>query len=80
MFNFTESYNDTVYGFFLKTKNFYETKKYPVVVLIHGGSEGSYTQAWGTSWNPQMYISRGYALIMIYPHGSVDLEINFKMM
>ena len=78
MFNFTGGYNDTVYGFFLKPINFDETKKYPVVVLIHGGPEGSYTQAWGTSWNPQMYTSRGYAVIMINPHGSVGFGDKFQ--
>ena len=78
MFNFTGGYNDTVYGFFLKPINFDESKQYPVVVLIHGGPEGSYTQAWGTSWNHQMYTSRGYAVIMINPHGSVGFGDKFQ--
>jgi len=78
MFNFTGGYNDTVYGFFLKPINFDPTKTYPVAVLIHGGPEGSYTQAWGTSWNPQMYTSRGYAVIMINPHGSVGFGDKFQ--
>ena len=78
MFNFTGGYNDTVYGFFFKPINFDSAKKYPVAVLIHGGPEGSYTQAWGTSWNPQMYTSRGYAVIMINPHGSVGFGDKFQ--
>ena len=78
MFNFTGGYNDTIYGFFLKPINFDPTKTYPVAVLIHGGPEGSYTQAWGTSWNPQMYTSRGYAVIMINPHGSVGFGDKFQ--
>ena len=78
MFNFTGGYNDTVYGFFLKPINFDPSKTYPVVVLIHGGPEGSYTQTFGTSWNPQMYTSRGYAVIMINPHGSVGFGDKFQ--
>jgi acylaminoacyl-peptidase len=78
MFNFTGGYNDTVYGFFFKPINFDPDKTYPVVVLIHGGPEGSYTQTFGTSWNPQMYTSRGYAVIMINPHGSVGFGDKFQ--
>ena len=78
MFNFTGGYGDRVYGFFLKPINFDPSKTYPVVVLIHGGPEGSWTHAWGTSWNPQMYTSQGYAVIMINPHGSIGFGDKFQ--
>lgn len=77
-FNFTGGYGDQVYGFFLKPINFDSSKTYPVVVLIHGGPEGSWTHAWGTSWNPQMYTNQGYAVIMINPHGSVGFGDKFQ--
>ena len=77
-FNFTGGYGDEVWGFFYLPKDFSETKTYPVVVLIHGGPEGSYTHAWGYSWNPQMYTGRGYAVIMINPHGSVGFGYKFQ--
>ena len=78
MFNFTGGYNDTVYGVFLKPINFDSTKTYPVVVLIHGGPEQAWTSAFGTSWNPQMYTSRGYAVIMVNPHGSTGFGHKFQ--
>ena len=78
MFNFTGGYNDTVYGHFLKPINFDPAKTYPVVVLVHGGPEQAWTQAWGTSWNPQMYTSRGYAVIMVNPHGSTGFGDKFQ--
>ena len=77
-FNFTGAYNDEVWGFFYKPINFSPDATYPVVVLIHGGPEGSYTHAWGYSWNPQMYTGRGYAVIMINPHGSVGFGYKFQ--
>ena len=77
-FNFTGAYNDTVYGFFYLPKNYDSSKNYPVVVLIHGGPESAYTHAWGYSWNPQMYTGRGYAVIMINPHGSVGFGYKFQ--
>lgn len=78
MFNFTGGYNDTVYGHFLKPINFDPAKTYPVAVLVHGGPEQAWTQAWGTSWNPQMYTSRGYAVIMVNPHGSTGFGDKFQ--
>ena len=78
MFNFTGGYNDTVYGIFLKPINFDSKKTYPVVVLIHGGPEQAWTSAFGTSWNPQMYTSRGYAVIMVNPHGSTGFGHKFQ--
>ena len=79
-FNFSGGYNDTVYGNFYPPMDFdpQKTKAYPVVVLIHGGPEGSWTHAWGYSWNPQMYTGRGYAVIMINPHGSVGFGYKFQ--
>ena len=77
-FSFTGGYNEEVYGFFFKPINFDPQKTYPVAVLIHGGPESSYTHAWGTSWNPQMYTSRGYAVIMVNPHGSSGFGEKFQ--
>ena len=77
-FSFKGGYNDEVFGFFFRPINFDPDKTYPVVVLIHGGPEGSWTHAWGTSWNPQMYTGRGYAVIMINPHGSVGFGEKFQ--
>ena len=77
-FSFEGGYQDEVFGFFYRPINFDPDKTYPVVVLIHGGPEGSWTHAWGISWNPQMYTSRGYAVIMINPHGSVGFGEKFQ--
>ena len=77
-FSFKGGYNDDVFGFFFLPIDFDPQKSYPVVVLIHGGPEGSWTHAWGTSWNPQMYTSRGYSVIMINPHGSVGFGEKFQ--
>ena len=77
-FNFTGGYNDTVYGVFYKPINFNEAKTYPVAVLIHGGPEQAWTTSFGTSWNPQMYTSHGYAVIMINPHGSTGFGDKFQ--
>ena len=77
-FTFQGGYNDTVWGTFYPPIDFEQGDDFPVVVLIHGGPEGSWTHAWGYSWNPQMYTGLGYGVIMINPHGSVGFGYKFQ--
>jgi dipeptidyl aminopeptidase/acylaminoacyl peptidase len=70
LFFFTGSDNEKVQGFMIKPINFDPTKKYPVAHLIHGGPESPWTTAWSTRWNPALWASRGYAVVMINPAGS----------
>jgi dipeptidyl aminopeptidase/acylaminoacyl peptidase len=44
-----------VQGWVLKPKGFQEgeKKKWPVVLLIHGGPQGAWEDQWSTRWNPQ---------------------------
>ncbi|HEY8204469.1 MAG TPA: hypothetical protein VIF81_07065, partial [Pyrinomonadaceae bacterium] len=42
-----------VAGWIVKPANFSARKKYPLVVLIHGGPQGAWNDNWGYRWNPQ---------------------------
>ena len=77
-FNFVGGYNDTVYGWILKPINFEENKKYPVVLLIHGGPESSWDSNWRYNWNPALYSQQGYVVVMIDPHGSIGVSSDFQ--
>jgi dipeptidyl aminopeptidase/acylaminoacyl peptidase len=59
-----------VQGWLLKPPNFDATKEYPAVVLIHGGPQGAWGEAWSYRWNPQMFAARGYVVLMPNPRGS----------
>jgi dipeptidyl aminopeptidase/acylaminoacyl peptidase len=59
-----------IHGFIVKPPQFDATKKYPMVLLIHGGPQGAWLDNWGYRWNPQMWAARGYVTVMINPHGS----------
>jgi dipeptidyl aminopeptidase/acylaminoacyl peptidase len=59
-----------IHGFILKPPQFSPTRKYPMVLLIHGGPQGAWLDAWGYRWNPQMWAARGYVTVLINPHGS----------
>ena len=77
IFSFTGGYNDTVQGWVFKPIDFQENKSYPIAFLIHGGPESPWIQSWSYRWNPQIWISRGYAVVMINPHGSPGQGQNF---
>jgi dipeptidyl aminopeptidase/acylaminoacyl peptidase len=77
-FLFTGGYNDQVQGWILKPVDFDIKKKYPLAYLIHGGPEGTWDPAWSYRWNPQLWSQRGYAVVMINPHGSTGQGINFQ--
>jgi dipeptidyl aminopeptidase/acylaminoacyl peptidase len=59
-----------VHGFIVKPPQFGKTKKYPMVLLIHGGPQGAWLDNWGYRWNAQMWAARGYVTVLINPHGS----------
>ena len=59
-----------VAGWIVKPANFNPRRKYPLVVLIHGGPQGAWEDNWGYRWNPQMYAGDGYVAFLPNPRGS----------
>ena len=59
-----------VEGLMVKPPNFDAAKKYPMLLLIHGGPQQAWTDAWGYRWNQQMMAAPGYVVVMINPRGS----------
>jgi dipeptidyl aminopeptidase/acylaminoacyl peptidase len=59
-----------IHGFIVKPPQFDRTKKYPMVLLVHGGPQGAWMDAWSFRWNAQMFAARGYVAVLINPHGS----------
>ncbi len=49
-----------IHGYIVKPPQFDKTKKYPMILLIHGGPQGAWLDSWGYRWNPQMWAARGY--------------------
>ncbi|KAG5648332.1 hypothetical protein DXG03_004904 [Asterophora parasitica] len=47
-----------------------EKKKWPVVLLIHGGPQGAWEDQWSNRWNPNVFAQQGYFVIAINPTGS----------
>lgn len=59
---------DKVWGQILKPAN--ATGKLPVALLVHGGPQGSFGNAWSTRWNPRLFAQQGYGVVSIDFHGS----------
>jgi len=66
-----------VAGWIVKPANFSAKKKWPLVVLIHGGPQGAWNDNWGYRWNPQIYANAGYVVFMPNPRGSTGYGQQF---
>jgi dipeptidyl aminopeptidase/acylaminoacyl peptidase len=69
--------NAKVHGFIVKPANFDSSKKYPLIVLIHGGPQGAWNDNWGYRWNPQMFANQGYVVFLPNPRGSTGYGQKF---
>lgn len=59
-----------IHGLMVKPPFFDSSKKYPLVMLIHGGPQGAWADNFHFRWNAQMFASPGYVTAMINFHGS----------
>ena len=75
--NWTGGMGAKVHGFIVKPMNFDQSKKYPMIVLIHGGPQGAWNNNWGYRWNPQMFANAGYVVFMPNPRGSTGYGQKF---
>jgi len=66
-----------VEGFLLRPPQFDASKKYPLLLLVHGGPQGAWDDDWGYRWNPQMFVAPGYVAVMINPRGSTGYGQKF---
>ncbi|KAJ1982042.1 dipeptidylpeptidase [Dimargaris verticillata] len=62
--------HDPIHGLLLKPHGYKPNQTYPLVVMIHGGPQGSWDNQWSTYWNPLIYTGAGYAVWMPNIHGS----------
>jgi dipeptidyl aminopeptidase/acylaminoacyl peptidase len=63
--------------FIVKPPDFSPSRKYPVLFLIHGGPQGAWGETWSYRWNPQVFASAGYLVVMPNPRGSTGYGQKF---
>ncbi len=66
-----------VQGMLLRPPNFDPRKKYPVLVIMHGGPQTQFGDTWSYRWNAQTLCSPGYIGVMINRRGSTGFGIKF---
>lgn len=59
-----------LHSYVVTPPDFTPTRRYPAVVLIHGGPQGAWEDAWQWRWNAQMFAGAGYVVMMTNPRGS----------
>ncbi len=69
-FWFKGAKDEQVQGFVLTPPGFDPTRKYPAVMLIHGGPQGAFTDSFHWRWNAQLWCAPGYVGIIVNFHGS----------
>jgi dipeptidyl aminopeptidase/acylaminoacyl peptidase len=76
-FWFTGASGAKVQGFVIKPPNWQSGKKYPGILLIHGGPQGAWLDQWHSRWNYQMFAATGAALVIVNPRGSTGYGQKF---
>ena len=52
-------------------------RKYPVVMLLHGGPQTQFGNTWSYRWNAELFASPGYVVVMINRRGSTGAGQKF---
>lgn len=73
----TGAENAKVSGWIIKPANFTASRKWPLIVLIHGGPQGAWYDSWGYRWNPQIFAAAGYVVFTPNPRGSTGYGQKF---
>jgi dipeptidyl aminopeptidase/acylaminoacyl peptidase len=66
-----------VQAMLIRPPQFEATKKYPLLVLLHGGPQTMWSNAWGYRWNAEVFSAAGYVTLMINRHGSTGYGQKF---
>jgi len=76
-FTFPGWNGDTVQAWRVLPPGFDPSKKYPLLLLMHGGPENSWANLFHYRWNAQLFAAAGYVVIMPNFHGSSGFGLKF---
>jgi len=68
---YTGAAGKDVQAWIVKPPDFDPARRYPLLVLIHGGPQGAWSDGWTFRWNAQVFASAGYVVFQPNPRGSV---------
>lgn len=76
-FSFKSKDGTTIHGFFVFPPFFNAKKKYPWLLLIHGGPQGVWSTKFHPRWNNQLFAAPGYVTAAINFRGSISYGQDF---
>jgi dipeptidyl aminopeptidase/acylaminoacyl peptidase len=76
-FTFKSSGSTDIQGFLVRPPAFDPSKKYPVLLLLHGGPQTQWGDTWSYRWNAQAFAAPGYVVVMINRRGSTGFGQKF---
>ena len=76
-FTFRGWHNEPVQAWEVKPPGFDPRRKYPLLLLMHGGPEGSWGNEFHYRWNAQLFAAAGYVVIEPNFHGSTGFGLKF---
>lgn len=66
-----------IQGWLVKPSNFTPDRKWPLLVLIHGGPQSVFGDSWSNRWNAEVFTNAGYVVFMPNPRGSIGFGQKF---
>jgi len=75
--SYTGAAGKTVQAWIVKPADFDPARKYPLLVLIHGGPEGAWGDTWTYRWNAEVFAAGGYVVFLPNPRGSTGFGQEF---
>ncbi|KAJ7134758.1 Alpha/Beta hydrolase protein [Mycena epipterygia] len=78
-FWFKGALNKDVQGWLFKPKgwNKKDKKKWPVIMVVHGGPQSAFQDEWSTRWNQNVFSHQGFFTLWMNPTGSTGFGAEF---
>jgi dipeptidyl aminopeptidase/acylaminoacyl peptidase len=76
-FTFAGGQGGQVSGMIVRPPAFDPSKKYPVIMLLHGGPQTQWGNTWSYRWNAEMFAATGAVVVMINRTGSTGFGQKF---
>ena len=76
-FWFEASDGKKIHGMLVRPPAFDANKKYPLVLIAHGGPQTMWHDGWSYRWNPAVFAAPGYVVLLINRRGSTGFGQKF---
>ncbi|MFW6223755.1 MAG: S9 family peptidase [Spirochaetota bacterium] len=76
-FWFTGADDDPVHGFLMKPPGFDPSRRYPLLLLIHGGPQSAFFDQFHYRWSAAVFAGAGFVVAMTNPRGSTGYGQRF---